>query len=271
MEVFNHCGEQFEQFVDVKKHGQQSPYSDWFLIRSYPIVGNPINYYSCGGCTYLPKFNNNNPAVQNYIYKVATDWVKQADIDGWRLDCAQKIPKEFWKVFREKVKKPNDQSYLVGEIWYEPVTWLQGDTFDGVTNYPLRELTINYFSNDKLDAEDFSYEIDSLLQRLGNASYGMLNLLGCHDTKRVFTVFNGEIRRLQQAIVFLFTFIGIPLIYYGDEIGMEGGDDPDCRRTMTWDESLWNMNINTLYRKMIKIRNSHVALRRGEFKDLIFF
>lgn len=138
-----------------------------------------------------------------------------------------------------------------------------------ITHYA--KLTINYFSNDKLDAEDFSYEIDSLLQRLGNASYGMLNLLGCHDTKRVFTVFNGEIRRLQQAIVFLFTFIGIPLIYYGDEIGMEGGDDPDCRRTMTWDESLWNMNINTLYRKMIKIRNSHVALRRGEFKDLIFF
>jgi cyclomaltodextrinase len=269
--VFNHCGEQFKQFKNVKKHEQKSPYADWFNIHSYPIVQNPINYDSCGGCTYLPKFNNDNQAVKKYIYKVASYWLKQAGIDGWRLDCAQKIQKEFWRVFRDKVKKVSSQSYLVGEIWHEPGTWLQGDTFDGVTNYLLRELIINYFSNDILDAEDFSYEISSLLQRLGNASYSMLNLLGCHDTKRIFSVFEGEINRLLITIVFLFTFVGIPLIYYGDEIGMAGGEDPDCRRTMVWDESLWSMNINKMYRKMIKIRYSHIALRRGEFKNLLYF
>jgi glycosidase len=269
--VFNHCGEQFKQFKNVKKYRQKSPYSRWFNICSYPIVENPINYYSCGGCSYLPKLNNDNPTVRNYIYRIARYWLKQAAIDGWRLDCAQKIPKAFWQVFRDKVKKVNSQSYLVGEIWHEPVTWLQGDTFDGVTNFLLRELIINYFSKDILDAEDFSYEISSLLQRLGNASYSMLNLLGCHDTKRIYTVFDGEINRLLIAIVFLFTFIGTPLIYYGDEIGMVGGEDPDCRRTMVWDESLWNMNINNIYRKMIKIRHLHIALRRGEFRILTFF
>jgi glycosidase len=99
----------------------------------------------------------------------------------------------------------------------------------------------------------------------------MLNLLSCHDTRRIFTVFNGEINRLLITIVFLFTFVGIPLIYYGDEIGMAGGEDPDCRRTMVWDESLWSMNINKMYRKMIKIRYSHIALRRGEYKNLLYF
>jgi cyclomaltodextrinase len=269
--VFNHCGEQFRPFKNVKKFGEKSKYSQWFNIISYPITDNPLNYYTCAGCTYLPKFNHENPDVRKYLYRVAIHWIKKGFIDGWRLDCVQKVPKSFWQDFRKKVKKANDQAYLIGELWYDPATWLQGDTFDGVTNYLLRELIINYFSKGVLDAEDFSYEVTSLLRRLDNSAFSMFNLLGCHDTPRIFTVFGGDINRLLMAIVFQFTFVGVPLIYYGDEIGIAGEEDPDCRRTMIWDESLWNKNINAIYRKMIKIRNSHIALRRGEFTNLFFF
>jgi cyclomaltodextrinase / maltogenic alpha-amylase / neopullulanase len=269
--VFNHCGEQFGPFRNVEKYGEESRYSQWFNIRSYPITKNPLNYYSCAGCTYLPKLNHENPTVRRYLYRVATHWLKQASIDGWRLDCVQKVPKSFWQDFRKKVKQVNNQAFLVGELWYDPASWLQGDTFDGVTNYLLRDLIINYFSKGILDAEDFSFEISSLLQRLGRAAFNMFNLIGCHDTRRIFTVFAGDIQRLLMAIVFQFTFVGVPLIYYGDEIGMAGEEDPDCRRTMIWDQRQWNKNINDIYRKMIKIRNSHIALRRGEFKNLLFF
>ena len=269
--VFNHCGEKFWAFEDIKEFGNDSIYKDWFNIRSYPLCTNPLNYYTCGGCSYLPKFNHNNPKVKKYIFKIASYWLAETGIDGWRLDTPVKVPMQLWKDFRKVVKRINPQSYLVGEIWREAHPWVLGDTFDGTTNYRLRELIIDFFSLETLDAEDFSYEIDSLLHLLGDASYGMLNLLGCHDTPRILSIFQGAVDRLLIAIVFLFSFIGIPLIYYGDEVGMVGGMDPDCRRTMVWDEGLWDKKINISFKEMIGLRNSHVALRRGSFQKLFTF
>lgn len=269
--VFNHCGDGFWAFENVKELGEISPYFDWFNIRSFPIKVNPLNYYTCGGCAYLPKFNHENSELNKYLLKIAAYWLKEASIDGWRLDTPVKVPKLFWQDFRKVVKNNNPQAYLIGEIWRDALPWVLGDTFDGTTNYRLRELIIDFFSKETLDAEDFSYEINSLLQRLGIASYGMLNLLGCHDTPRILTIFQGEVDRLLIAIVFLFSFVGIPLIYYGDEIGMVGGMDPDCRRTMIWNEDLWDRKINNMFRKMIGLRNSHIALRQGTFRTLLTF
>jgi len=269
--VFNHCGVGFWAFEDVKERGSSSEYSDWFFVRSYPINTHPLTYDTCGGCYYLPKLNIHNADVQDYILQVGMHWLKEAGIDGWRLDTPCKVPLSFWRKFRNVIKNVNPEAYLVGEIWREATPWIQGDTFDGITNYRLRELVLGYCATGILDSEDFSYEVNLLIETHGKSAPYMLNLLGCHDTPRLFTVFRGEVERILIAIAFLMTAVGAPLIYYGDEIGMSGDNDPDCRRTMIWDDSLWNRRIFDTLHQLMALRHSHVALRRGNFDALFSF
>jgi cyclomaltodextrinase len=269
--VFNHVGDGFWAFEDVKAKGASSTYSDWFFVRSFPINAHPLTYDTCGGCYYLPKLNINNSDVQEYILKVAIYWMKEARIDGWRLDTPCKVPLPFWRKFRNAIKEVNPEAYLVGEIWREASPWIQGDTFDGITNYRLRELILEYCATGILDAEDFAYDVNLLLETHGESAPYMLNLLGCHDTPRLLTVFRGEVDRLLIAITFLMTTVGAPLIYYGDEIGMMGDNDPDCRRTMIWDETLKDHRIFDMLQRLIALRHSHIALRRGIFESLLSF
>jgi cyclomaltodextrinase len=269
--VFNHCGDGFWAFEDVKARGAASPYADWFIVRSYPIRASPLSYYTCGGAPYLPKLNLNHGPVQEYILNVARYWLEEAGIDGWRLDTPCKIPLAFWREFRAAMKAVNPQAYLVGEIWREAAPWIQGDTFDGITNYRLRELILGYCVENVLDAEDLAFELNLIHQAHGNAAPLMLNLLGSHDTRRVLTVMRGEVDRLLVAVAFLMTAPGAPLIYYGDEIGLCGDMDPDCRRTMVWDETRWNRRISDAYRKLIRLRHTHPSLRLGRFQALLAF
>jgi len=269
--VFNHCGDGFWAFEDVKTLGASSKYSDWFIVRSYPIRANPPSYYTCGGCWYLPKLNISNPQVQEHILKVAAHWLEEVGIDGWRLDTPFKIPLSFWREFRIAVKTVTPQAYLVGEIWNDAAPWIKGNTFDGTTNYRLRELILDYCATGVLDAEDFAHEVILLNERHGSAAPFMLNLVGSHDTPRILTLFKGEVDSLLIALTFLMTTVGTPLIYYGDEIGLCGETDPDCRRTMEWDELQWDHRIYDLCRQLIALRRSHVALRYGRFESLLAF
>lgn len=269
--VFNHCGDGFWAFEDVKAKGQDSGYVNWFLPRSLPIRSTPLSYYTCGGCWYLPKFNLANPETRKYVLDVAAHWSREFGIDGWRLDTPCKIPIEFWREFRNVVKPINPDSYLVGEIWRDGSPWIQGDSFDGVTNFRLRNLILEYCAYDTLDAEDFAYEIDQLLGDYTDSVHFMLNFLSCHDTPRALTIFRGDVDRLKTAITLLLTFPGAPLIFYGDEIGMTGGQDPDCRGSMIWDEARWSQRIRDWYRGLIGFRRNHFALRRGNFKMLLAF
>jgi len=269
--VFNHCGKGFWAFEDLRKNEEKSKYKDWFNVRYFPVSENPLNYDTCGGCYYLPKFNHQNEQLEKYLLDVAVYWLNEFGIDGWRLDTPARVPMSFWKKFHEKVREVSTDCYLVGELWRDAAQWVKGDLFDGCTNYLLRDLIVDFFSKRILDAEDFSFELDSLLSRLGTGSYYMMNLLGCHDTPRVRTLFKGEDLRLALAITFQMTFPGIPLIYYGDEIGMTGEGDPDCRRTMEWDDKKWNRDIYHLYRSMIRIRKDYKSLRKGTFQTLLAF
>ncbi len=269
--VFNHCGDGFWAFKDVKEKGIHSSYYDWFIINGDNVSEKPINYQTAGGARYLPKFNYNNKLVREYILNVAEYWTKEAEIDGWRIDIPWKVPMDFWRIFRKKVKEINPDAYIVGEIWRDASPWIKGDTFDGVMNYRLRDLIIDFFIKDSIDAEDFDYEL-SYLRKLHNFSaYLMLNLLSSHDVPRIMTVANNDIKKIAMAAVFLMTYIGAPMVYYGDEIGVVGKNDPDCRRTMIWDKSLWSKKINDMYRKLIRFRVEHESLRSGSFKTLLVF
>jgi len=269
--VFNHCGDGFWAFRDVCQRGAESPYVDWFIVDSFPIQQTPPNYQTCGGVDYLPKLNVNNPAVRDYLLHVATYWLQEAGVDGWRLDVPWKVSPDFWRAFRRAVKAVNPEAYIVGEIWRDGRPWLQGDTFDAIMNYRLRDYVLDFCVRDAMDAEDFGFEITQLRQDQGDTVAFQLNLLGSHDTARILTVCGGDVERVILALVFQFTYLGAPMIYYGDEVGMEGADDPLCRGTMVWDEERWDRRLNETYRRLIQIRRQHPALRQGAFETLRVF
>lgn len=269
--VFNHCGIGFAPFADVMEKGNQSAYANWFYPLSYPLSRESVNYITCGGCEYLPKLNHDHPDVKRFILDVAAYWTKETGIDGWRLDVPFKIKPAFWREFRKVVKNINPQAYLVGEVWREASPWIQGDTFDGVTNYRLKEIILDYVLTHVLDAEDFGYELDTLISAHGPNGIGMLNLLGSHDTERILTKMQGNLALLRIALTLQMTLPGIPMVYYGDEVGLTGGNDPDCRRCMPWDESQWNQQMHQDVCRLISLRHQHPALSHGKPQQLFFY
>ncbi len=241
--VFNHSGDGFGPFRDVVVKGERSAYRDWFTIRSWPIRREPASYMTCGGAPYLPKLDTRHAEVREHILRVAQYWIAELDIDGWRLDVPFKVPFDLWREFRQVVKTIKPDAYLVGEVWRDAGPWVAGDMFDGTTNYRLRDLVLDYVAADVLDGEDMGWELDQLLRAHGLAATSMLNLLDSHDTARILTRLGGDIDGLQIALVLLFTLPGAPMVYYGDEIGLQGGTDPDCRQAMPWEPSRWDQQV----------------------------
>ena len=263
--VFNHCGDGFEPFQDVVRKGPNSKYKDWFDVYSYPISRTPTpNYATCGGADYLPRLNTNHPEVEAFIHKVALYWLARG-IDGWRLDVPYEIHTDFWRRFRMRVKVAYPDAYLVAEEWREPTAFLQGDTFDGTTHYLLRNLAFDFLLTNALTGDAFARGLEDLLGRLPeNAPYGMLTLLGNHDTERVLTACRGDSDTLLLLYTFLLTMPGAPLIYYGDENGMTGNNDPGCRKPMEWDSSLWDGRIRKSLKTLLNARCDSALLRRGK-------
>lgn len=269
--VFNHCGINHPFFQDVIKKEKASPYRDWFEVEGFPITSDPLNYQTCGGCHYLPKFNFNCTAIQEYLLDAARYWTVEYHIDGWRLDSAQRIPPTFWKSFQAEMQRLNPNIFLSAELWHDASQWFNAGIFDSASNYPLREVLFDFLLHETIDGEDFLYEVQRLYTLLGENAHSMLNLLGCHDTPRIATLFERRKARRTLAILLQFCLPGIPHIYYGDEIGLLGADDPGCRHTMPWDENEWDMDLFQLYRDLTWLRRQYRALRAGSFTPLRAF
>jgi cyclomaltodextrinase len=205
------------------------------------------------------------------LLNAAAYWLKEAGSDGWRLDVPWKAPLDFWREFRHVVKAANPQAYIVAEAWRDTAYWLQGDTSDAVMNYPLRDYLLDYCARDAMDAEDVDYFIRRQHAEYGPAASCQLNLLGSHDTPRLRTLCGGDVQRAILAATMQFTLPGVPMVYYGDEIGMVGDNDPDCRRCMIWETAQWESSTYRAYRALIQARRQHPALRRGVFESLLTF
>ena len=268
--VFNHCGYYFKPFQDVIKNGPKSKYWNWFYIHDYPVITHPRPNYECFGFEYrMPKLNTQNPDVKAYLLNVAEFWIKEVDIDGWRLDVANEVDHAFWREFRQVVKKAKPDAYILGEVWHDAGPWLQGDQFDGVMNYPFSKAAINFFCERVIDAQQFESMLNTFRFRYHDqANQVLLNILDSHDTPRLLNRCGGNKELLKLAVLFQMAYLGIPCIYYGDEIGMAGDGDPDCRRTMIWDEEKQDKELLEFYRKCISLRKTHAALRRGGCKFL---
>lgn len=267
--VFNHTGTHFFAFEDVKKNGQTSPYAHWYNIHSFP-VGPPDkpNYECWWGLGRLPKLMTDTPAVREYLFGATRHWTEMG-IDGWRLDVANEISHEFWIQWRKLVKSINPDCYIVGEIWDDATPWLHGDQFDAVMNYRFRGACVGFIALENRSASQFDSILGATRREYPvEVNYALQNLIGSHDTERFLTLAGSDTNKLKLASLVQMTYVGAPMIYYGDEIGMEGGKDPDCRRTMIWDTTRWNAGLLRWYQKVIRLRNEHSVFRRGDYATL---
>jgi cyclomaltodextrinase / maltogenic alpha-amylase / neopullulanase len=232
----------------------------------------------------LPKLNTDNPKVREYIFDVAEHWIRFG-ADGWRLDVAAEIDDDdFWREFRRRVKAIDPEAYIVAEIWHEDHRWLKGDQFDAYMNYPVGFAALSFCAGSHRDERVIRQHGEvgenvrrddgpTFVERLGHAltAYDpainavQMNLIDSHDTPRLRTMCAGDIDGQRLTTLVLLTVGGAPCIYYGDEIGMAGEQDPYSRGAFPADESAWDRDLLAFYRGAIAVRNRSRALRRGEF------
>lgn len=267
--VFNHTGIHFGPFQDILEKQERSVYKDWFFINRFPVTISRDSYECVGAYPYMPKLNTANPDVQNYIIKVMDHWLGEYRIDGWRLDVADEVDGTLWEAAWIALKPKYPACVLLGETWGYGGRLLLNNRLDSVMNYMFRDALWDYFGRNYICAKTFDHRINAMLALYRDETCHLLyNLLDSHDTERFLHVCGEKKERLKLAAAFQMLFIGSPAIYYGDEAGLTGDNDPDCRRCMVWDEQA-DRELTQWYRKMIAIRKSHPCIRLGRYRTIL--
>ncbi len=304
---FNHCSPLFFAFQDLLANGPDSDYAGWFVVHDWPprIVTRPhlaedwqtaaayqsylakcrewgvsveeraddgmavaTTYESWYGVPSLPRINLANPGARQYFLDVAAHWLTRHDIDGWRMDVARYVDSEFWLEFREACKAARPDAYLLAEVMGDAMPWLQGDRFDATMNYTFRALCLDWFATRTIDTPAFVSGIHRMLARYASeVTATNQNLLSSHDTARFLHLAGDAPTRLRAATLFQMTMPGAPSIYYGDEVGLTGGEEPQSRGAFPWhDEDGWDRDTLQLTTDLANLRRAHPALRRGAWR-----
>lgn len=275
--VFSHTGDDskyFNKYGNYKELGayqsKDSKYYDWYRFIDYP------DQYECWwNIDNQPNVEELSPGYVNYIVEseesIISKWLKLG-ASGWRLDVADELPDDFIVKIKKKMKEVKNDSVLIGEVWEDASNkvsyserrrYFFGEELDSVTNYPFRDSVISFLTF-KFGSSHFKKRLMSLYENypIENFNSGM-NLLGNHDTDRIFTALHEDFNIFKIAIVMQMTLPGVPLIYYADEVGQIGGRDPENRKTYPWGKE--NKTILNIYKKLGNIRRNEEALKKGDF------
>lgn len=303
--IFNHTGEGHKWFNRLKIFNeangafntQDSPYYDFYTFYEWPE-----DYHSWMGHKSLPKLNYNSDKLRQEIYRneksVIKFWLSSPyNIDGWRIDVANMLGRQdetqlhehIWEELRLEMKKCNPQSYLMGETFFDGSALLDGKKLDAIMNYQgfnfplLKWLTkkeVIYITDKNRVKQrvikDITFTVQDFVEQLTNfrsllafqLQLVQFNLLGSHDVPRFLTRLDNSIPKYKIAVIFLLTYIGVPSVYYGDELGMTGSFDPDNRKPMIWNQEEWNQDLFEFHKSMISIRNSSPELKHGFIREL---
>ena len=297
--VLNHSGDGFHAFQHVLKYGKDSNYYNWYEFRKLPVPYpfpqgfNPEEYYaSWWEHADLPDFNydlahpipqendieNIDDAVPNqelvdYMLSVAEFWLGEMNADGFRLDVPNEVPFWFLGLFRDKCRDVKSDAVIIGEIWQNADKWMRKDYFNGIMNYEFfKDPVIEFICNNKINAEEFDQKITHGIDKYtADQSACMMNVMDSHDTYRILQVANGVYGKVKLAALFQMTFIGLPHIWYGDEIAMTGGKDPDNRRPFNWKyyRDKESVAFRKYYKKLISIRKENEEFTVGGFKSIL--
>ena len=270
--VFNHTGRDFFAFKDILENKEKSKYLDWYFIDKFPLdtePGQAPNFKCFGYYGGMPKLNLKNPEVEKYVTDVACYWLKECDIDGWRMDVGDEISHYFWKHFRRAVKAVKKDALIIGEIWHYAGDFLEGDEWDTVMNYPFYLNLIDLLADEKIGVSRFIQNLGYMKGRLNKKCYPLMwNLIDSHDTARFLHLCNNK-QKQHLAAAFQLLMPGMPMIYYGDELAMPGANDPDCRRGMYWDEEYRDNEMLEWYKRLIQVRRTHACIVEGELAEII--
>lgn len=265
--VFNHIGDTSPQWQDVLKHQEKSKYAEWFHVNEWPAayvetddfeVSESATYDTFAFTPHMPKLNTANQEVQDYLLHIAEYWIKECDIDAWRLDVADEVDHAFWKKFRTTCDAAKEDFYILGEVWHSAQSWLVGDEFSAVMNYAYTNAIIDTFVKEDLDLEQMVSTINAqLMLYRKQTNQVMFNILDSHDTPRLLTQAKGNKALVKQVQAFMYMQPGVPCIYYGDEYGLDGKADPDCRKCMPWTEEHQDLDMFTFFQELVAFRRKY--------------
>ncbi|MDR0709808.1 MAG: glycoside hydrolase family 13 protein [Spirochaetaceae bacterium] len=268
--VFNHIGASHPFWQNVLKNQEKSAYRDYFHIHSFPVREKyrdrfGINYDTFAFVANMPKWNTENSQARKYLIDAAVYWIKECDIDAWRLDVSDEVSLDFWREFSRSVREAKADCYVLGEMWHDASNWLNPGYFSAAMNYPLGFAVTDFFlkktSDRKAGAFAFTGKLTAALSRYSELhTRAAFNLLDSHDTPRALTVAKGDKLALRNAFTMLFLLPGSPCIFYGTEIGMEGENDTDSRRPMIWDEKRQDRELLAFFRDLIAFRKDNIAI-----------
>lgn len=263
--VFNHTGTDFFAFQDILEHQEASKYVDWYYITKFPVEISHKNYECVGAYKHMPKLRSGNPQVREFILNIMEYWVDEFGIDGWRLDVADEVDPEVWNEARVRLKHKNPELLLLGETWGNGLSLMNGVRMDCIMNYVFRDATLEFVADTTIHAEEYANRMQTMLSQYPEEmNQAMYLVLDSHDTERTLFRCKEDVRKLKQAVAIQMMFLGAPAIYYGDEIGMTGDNDPDCRRCMEWDESKWNQELLKHFQSLAAIRNQYTCIQTGK-------
>jgi glycosidase len=266
--VFNHAGDRHRFWQDVLKNQEQSAYKDYFCIHGFPVKdpggrgsytsGRPVNYDCFAYSPRMPKWNTEHPAARKYLLDAAVYWIKECDIDAWRLDVSDEVSFNFWAEFSRAVRAAKKDFYIIGEMWHDASPWLEAPYFNAVMNYPLGFAVADFFLKKEIKCDSFNRRLFTALSRYSGVHNRLaFNLLDSHDKARALTDAHGDKQALRNAFTMLFLLPGSPCIYYGTEIGMEGGHDPMCRGPMVWNREKQDTELFAFFQKLIAFRKEY--------------
>lgn len=264
--AFNHTAVDFAPFQDIREKGEASRYKSWYWIKSYPveIKENPP-YVAWFGFPSMPKLNVMNPETHAYVLGVVDYWKQHASLDGLRLDVANEVDMQMWRDLRKHLKASAPDTWIVGEEWGGASAWLTGDQWDASMNYGFRDACIRFFAEQKIGPKEFGQRLmKNYATYVPQVSRNQLNLLSSHDTPRFLSLCGNDAKRATLAATVQFTWAGAPSVYYGEELGMQGGPDPDNRRGMEWGLATSSNPVLATYKKLIAIRRASPALQSGD-------
>ncbi|MCM1283879.1 MAG: glycoside hydrolase family 13 protein [Muribaculaceae bacterium] len=269
--VFNHTAPEFFAFSDIVEKEEKSRYLDWYFVEGFPLVrewGKKPNFKTFSYYGGMPKLNLRNPEVEAYIFDVARYWIRECDIDGWRLDVGDEISHRFWKRFREAVKQEKSDLLIIGEVWHYAGDFLEGDEWDTVMNYHFYLAVMDFVARESITATELLERLSYMRGRIHTRVYPLLwNLIDSHDTARFLHSCGNDKKKQRLGAAFLLLLPGMPMIYYGDEYAMQGGKDPDCRRGMAWDGAHQDGEMFAWYKRLIAVRHASPCLTAGKLMD----
>jgi glycosidase len=271
--VFNHSSSDslyFDRYSRYETSGayesRESPYYDWYVFQEWPD-----KYRSWFNVDTLPVFSETQ-AVKDFFFfgedAILTQWMSEG-IGGWRLDAAEQKSHAYWRGLRQAAKQQDPDAVIIGEFWQNSAPWLVGDQWDGTMNYRFRDAVLGWLANPVRPVETMARKLDSIREDYPPQALAVsMNLVGSHDTTRALTEAGGDKNMLRLMALMQYTWPGLPTVYYGDEAGLEGGRDPDDRRTYPWGQE--DASLLDFYRMLGATRQEVTALRTGDYTNLTY-